>query len=322
MPIGKADVLEVLRDARLRNIHFSVGPINVSPTEYDRVADYINYGSIRVVPGGKSYPEYTPQINSLSTAVGDPPLGLPARATLLHECTHMIGDINKCKVTRLTDEVAAYLAQTAYYLLLDPLWAELSIGGPPLHEMTRHSRKLVEKYSLGQPAGMGAIIDQGDIASLAPLVQAISIYSHIGEDEMMGGRGVDLSDKHKIAEKYRQELMQLANETLDKLAADEVAQLLTQMMTVRSVSKENYVTSDSELHRLVHAYERGDAAQKKDVRRKLLRIFSTIDQRSAERLTKRLPADVHHADDLSACFQRAFPPPARRVLLSALRIRR
>jgi hypothetical protein len=48
MPMTQTEVLEVARDPRLRNIRFSVGPINVNASEYADVANYIEAGGIKV----------------------------------------------------------------------------------------------------------------------------------------------------------------------------------------------------------------------------------------------------------------------------------
>jgi hypothetical protein len=124
MPITKADVLDVARDPLLRKIRFSVGPINVNASEYADVADYIESGGIHVVPGNGKVSMYYPQINTLRTRDADPPFDLNVRTNLLHECTHMISDINQLNVTRMTDEAAAYLAQFVYLLILNPKWPE------------------------------------------------------------------------------------------------------------------------------------------------------------------------------------------------------
>src|SRR5690349_5801549 len=110
MSITKTDVLQVLDDPMLHGIRFSVGPIQVNSVEYDKVSDYIDSGAIEVVPTTKSYSMYRPQEDTLYTRDGNPPLDEQRRSNLLHECTHVIVDINKCDVTRLTNEAAAYLA--------------------------------------------------------------------------------------------------------------------------------------------------------------------------------------------------------------------
>src|SRR6266481_3549050 len=123
MPITRKDVLDVLGDSRLRNIRFFVGPINVNSDEYDRVSDYIEFDAIHVKPGSGTLSHYYPEIDTLVTRDGDPS-DIRVRTNLLHECTHMITDINQYDVGRLVDETAAYLAQLAYAFILMPSMEE------------------------------------------------------------------------------------------------------------------------------------------------------------------------------------------------------
>lgn len=319
MPIGKAYVLEVLGDAMLRNIHFSVGPIHVNAGAYDMVAQYIADDAISVVPGPGPVSLYYPEINTLRTRPGEPPLNQSGRANLVHECTHIISDMNRCRVTRLADEVAAYLAQTTYLLLLNPLEEEPPMG-LPLYDTARQCMRLVRKYKLGQPAGMGAIIDPGDVADLATLIHRIDIYAAIPPDAMLAADGV-IPEGKKGETFWQRRLMRLANELADRLIADDVAQLLTQMMTTRAVAHDNYVTGDDELTGLLDAYRRGGTAQKKSAQQKLLRIFTAVDQRSATRLAERL-STPRKGDAVSARFHHVLPPPLRAALLSALQLAR
>ncbi|MCW5746527.1 MAG: hypothetical protein KIT36_10050 [Alphaproteobacteria bacterium] len=317
MPIEKADVLAVLGDPMLRRIHFSVGPINVNSSEYDKVADYIGADAIQVKPGRSSVAIYLPQINTLRTRRGEPPLGLDARTNLVHECTHAISDINKCNVTRMTDEAAAYLAQIAYLLLLDPSITEPPIG-LPIDNMSRLCMKLIDKYRIGRTEGLGAMISHDDVADLARLVHAIPDYANIRENEKLAADGVSLSDD-EAQEFYRLQLSRFMSQNMSRMDAEDVAQMLT--TKVRGVAYENYVTWDPELLELAASYVRGGAAQKRATQQKLLRIFLTIDQSSATRLLRRL-SPPSKGDALSERFNSGFPLPARTALLSALQLSR
>lgn len=317
MPITKADVLEVLGDLRLRNIRFVVGPIPINSSEYDKVSDYINSGAITVEPGKKSYSLYFPQINTLRTSKGDPPLDLNTRTNLLHECTHIISDINKVKVTRMVDEAAAYLAQFAYLLLLDSSTSEPPIG-LPINNMMRQGMQLVKKYHLGKPAGHGAVISSSDISSLAQSINAIPDYREIDGKEMLAADGVALSKK-QAEEFFRLQLSRLSTQFLDELMAKDIDQMLT--MRSSTVAYENYVTGDSELLTLFNSFRRGATLQKKAALQKLIHIFMTIDQRSATGLLQRL-STTKRGDAVSENFQSGFPPSEKSALLSALKIQR
>lgn len=316
MPITKAEVLDVLDDWRIRNIRFSVGSIDINAFEYSQVADAIKVGAIDVEPGSKTYSLYIPKKNLIMTRSGDPPMDLNARTNLFHELTHAIPDINELKITRLLDEAAAYMAQFTYLLLLEPTTAEPPIG-LPMNNMMRFGMKLVAKYKLGQPAGLGAKISPDDIASLTRLVHAIPDYGHIGEKDMLDADGVALSKNQKM-HFLRLQHDRIANQLLDERMAEDVKQLLN---PVRIVAYENYVTWDPELLELFNAFARGGSEQKKAAIQKLTRIFLTVDQRSASALLPRLSA-TRKGDIVSQRFQSAFPPTTKTALLSALKISR
>jgi hypothetical protein len=323
MSIEKREVLEVLSDLRLRNIRFVVGPIHINSSEYDKVSDYISSGAIKVESGKESYSLYFPQINTIRTRRGDPPLDLNTRTNLLHECTHAIADINKVKVTRMVDEAAAYLAQFAYLLLLDPSTSEPPIG-TPINNMMRLGMQLVKKYHLGKPAGLGAVIASSDISGFAQAVHANPEYgkdekgNKISINEMLIADGVALNSK-QAEEFFRLQLSRLSTQLLDDLMAKDIDQMLT--MKSSTVAHENYVTWDPELLTLFNSFKCGTSAQKKAALQKLIRIFMTIDQRSAMSLLQRL-STTKKGDAVSERFQSGFPPPEKSTLLSALKIPR
>ena len=315
MPIEKADVLEVLGDMRLRNISFSVGLINVNSIEYDKVADYIASGAITVSPMGGNSSEYLPQRNTLRTRDGDPRANNNVRTNLLHECTHIISDINKVSVSRLTDEATAYLAQFAYLLLLDPA-VQISTIREPMANMTRLGMQLVEKYKLGKPAGYGKVIAQSDISDLERAVQAIPTYANI--NEKLAADGVALSE-NQAKEFFRRQLSRLSDKLLDDLMAEDLTHLLTPK--ARYVSHENYVTWDPELLTLFDLQASGGSKQKQAAQQKLLRIFLTIDQRNAIGLRQRL-LTRRKGDVVSERFHSRFSPQLRSSLLEALQLSR
>jgi hypothetical protein len=160
-------------------MRFSVGPININASEFGNVADYIEAGAIKVKPGKETYSLYIAQDNTLRTRKGDPPLDLNARTNLLHECTHAITDIHQLRVTRLTDEAAAYLAQITYLMILAPVTPKPPIGrGLPINNMMSLGMDLVAKYHLNEATGQGAMIAQSDISSLAQAIHAIPDYGY------------------------------------------------------------------------------------------------------------------------------------------------
>jgi hypothetical protein len=210
MAIGKDEVVEVLWDFRIRSIRFSAGPIDVNVDEYWRVADFVKEGAIRIrLTTGTNM--YLPKINELRLRDGDSRNDFNIRSGILHECTHVIADINKARVTRLHDEATAYIAQLAFLKLLDPSYEAPAIRGVPLYDLTRMGLSLVAKYGLGQPAGFCATISASDIVDLGRLVQRHPEYSHVKDEEQLTADGVALTKQQAAAH-----AMQLAVRQVDK----------------------------------------------------------------------------------------------------------
>ena len=318
MPITKDDVLEVLDEPALHNIRFSVDPIQVNSVEYDKLYDYLESGAIDVVPTTENYSQYRPEENTLYTRDGNPPLDKQRRSNLLHECTHAISDINRYDITRLTDEVAAYLAQLTYFMMLAQFDVDRPPAGPALNNMTLVTMQLVDKYSLGRSRGYGAIIDQGDITDLARLIYAIPDYHFPNPGEKLHADGVSLSERQAQWFYQRQLQRLMAQQMNDRMNADESQRLGTKVLMV---AYENYVTSDNELYGLFDSFRRGNDAQKKTVLQKVTRIFLTVDQAAAARLPERLSVPKQN-DALALRFQGSFPAPTQGTLLAALRLSR
>jgi len=126
MAITKTDVLDTLADARLASIRFRVGPVTVSAAGYRKVAEYIEADAIKIKVGGKGTdPSYFMDSNTLRFP-SDSESSNERRATILHECTHALIDIEELHVLRLEGEVAAHLAQYAYLMRLN--------GNPPFDD--------------------------------------------------------------------------------------------------------------------------------------------------------------------------------------------
>ena len=315
MPILEADVLGVLRDPLLHSIRFSVGPINVNAEEYDDVGDYIETGAITVKPGNESASKYYAQTNTLVTRAGDPPMDSDARTNMLHECTHAIADINKVKVTRLTDEVAAYLAQITYLLLVDP--SPVVLRGLPMTTVMLQGMDMVKKYHLGEPAGHGAQILQSDITEYSNVIHTVSDYSYNPKEQSVAD-GVSLSDKQ--AEAFlRLQLKRMMTQLGDDLMRRDIDEMLTTKFSYSA--HENWVTNDSELLALFQSYGSGGTAQKNAALKKLIHIFLTIDQPSASRYLPRV-STLKKGDNVSQLFQTIFPAAAKQALTSALQLSR
>ena len=137
-------------------------------------------------------------------------------------------------------------------------------------------------------------------------------------EEKLAADGVASSDEQ--SEKfYRLQMQRLMNrDANDRMNEEESQRLSTK---AQYVSYENYVTSDNELQTLFDFYSRGGDAQKKIALQKLVRIFLTIDHRTAVQLLQRLSVP-RKTDILSERFQSGLPASERATLLAALRLTR
>lgn len=312
MPIEKEDILEVLRDPRLHRISFSVGLISINSDEYDMVADYIEAGGVTVVPGKAKEAKYTPQANTLRTMDGNPPLDLNTRTNALHECTHIISDINEYNISRLRDEAAAYLAQMTYVMLIDPSY-DIPLRGIPKYDMMRLAMQLADKYKLGKPEGYNKSISPDDINDMEMAVHRVPEYDYDPKERLIAD-GVSLNDK-QIA----MVLSRMVSRLGDQLIADEVRDMVSTRFSYSA--HENWVTSDSELITLLESYRRGNDSQRTAAFRKLLHIFFTVTQASASQLLPRL-STLRKGDPVSERFNSAFSAGDRVEVLQALQMPR
>lgn len=287
MTIGKDEVLEVLVDLRILSIRFSVGPINVNVDEYNRVADFIDSGAIKIKVT-KDTNHYVPEANTLFLHDGDSRGDFSIRSGILHECTHIVSDINQVKVGRLHDEAAAYLAQFSFLKLLDPSIEAPPIRGQPLYDLMRVGLNLVAQYGLGQPKGFGAIISPSDIDTLGRLVQRIPDYSQVKEGDQLAADGVDLTEKQMVAHSTN-EMARLADKTRYE------AWLLSTLAAAGT-----------------------GGVQKQSAYAQLLNHFLMVYQPVATVLLARLSA-VKKGDPLSERFDSAFTTQEKFQLLDALR---
>lgn len=310
MPITKTEVLEVLRDGRLHSIRFSVGPIIVDHYAYEKVHDYIASAAIRVKPGKEEYSLYIPKANLFKSADRNPPLTTLIKTNILHECTHIISDYSHVNVTRLTDEVAAYMAQIAYHLLLEPTYESPGLR-IPYNNMVRVGVDLVKKYKIGQPDGSGAALSQNDIDDLARMINALPDYASIKPEDMLDADGVDMEGD--VLDEFLR--LQKPRAQRPEKSAN------TQEVKIRISAQENYPTSDSELLQLFTLHAGGSADRKKAVEQKLFHIFANVTQRDATAYRARLAA-LRKGDAVSEQFHAKLPPDSRKALVETLERKR
>lgn len=320
MPITKKEVLEILDDARLRSIRFTAGPISINADEYGKVYDYIDSGAISVKPWKEKYSQYEASANLIRTAPHDPPLTPVIKSNVLHECTHVIADMNKVKVTRLVDEAAAYLAQTAYHLMLDPAYDPPTIRGVPEYDMIRLCVTLVKDYGLGKGKGMGATISQDDLTVMARLIPTLPEYSRIKEGDVAVADGISM-DGGESERFYRRQAVRVNTQLLNDLMSEETQRLLDNSIKVRIVAYENAVTGDEELLELFEKVGAGTSDANKAAVKRLHKLFLTITQRSASEYKQRL-STLTKGDKVSEKFYKTFLPRQRDAYLDALRVAR
>ena len=317
MPIGKEDILQILNDPILHKIRFSVGVIQINSDEYDKVADYIEAGGVTIKPGNDKVAYYYPEIDTLETRTGEPPLDLNARTNVLHECTHIAADINEYSITRIRDEAAAYLAQITYLLLLDPNTPKPPMGraATTVDNFMGVGMGLVEKYKLGDPAGYNRSINPSDIDDMENAVLRDPHYGKkMNKTTPLTADGIRLSNQQ-----WANLMGRFAARVNDKLIAQDVHDMLT--TRVQSSARENWVTDDNELITLLDSYRSGADPQKRTVRQKLVHIFLTITQTSATQLLRRLTSP-RKGDLVSDRFNTVFSPATKIDMLSALQIPR
>lgn len=214
LPVTKADVIATLNDPRLRNIKFFVNQLPVSSDGYQRVREYIERGLIRVRIGtDKKLAFYDPSRNELITSPSPRPLDDGTTSNIVHECTHAWADITGIKIRSLVGEVAAYLAQHAFYWMgksvlatalgpdvgpVPPLPPHASIAEKTQHSKLAHAHlifainQLVVKYKLNIPAGLGVSIQDKDIFDLAVIINMTPEYSMIKWNAVSPGAGVPI----------------------------------------------------------------------------------------------------------------------------------
>jgi hypothetical protein len=171
MPIGKDDVLAVLRDLTLSAFKFSIGRTTVGPEGFREVHGAIANGRIKVTPGADQRAAfYNMRTNAVETPRRDPPLDVGDRAQLIHECVHAVNDLRFVHEVTLIEEAAAYLAQMAFMTLSTPPPATrrpsyLDPRLRPLMRLMLACDDVIAQYRLAEPAGFGARISERDAFS-------------------------------------------------------------------------------------------------------------------------------------------------------------
>jgi len=167
-----------------------VGPVHVCARNYDKIRTLIEMDDIHVVGGtAPNNAFYDYKSNTLTTQNIASPPDLDARALLLHECTHALVDVEKYSVSRLNDELAAYLAQHTFLLMGNPA-LKTSPNVADWFNFFRDVTALAKKYKLHKPEGRGKRIRDADATVLMTQLNALNLYSGLSPTDMSLANGV------------------------------------------------------------------------------------------------------------------------------------
>jgi outer membrane protein OmpA-like peptidoglycan-associated protein len=193
MALDEKDVRGVLSDPVLRRMDFWVDNIHVLGSSYTKIADLIEDEQILVVPGTDPLnAQYDDASDTLTTQKVDPPPNLLNRATLIHECTHAVADMDFASVTWLTNEAAARIAQATYLLLSNP--------NPPIPNNIRYfysgAIALAKKFKLDTEPQAGTVLSWNDIGPLIRQIHTEPAYHENGKTSVTNG--ISKKDHKKI----------------------------------------------------------------------------------------------------------------------------
>jgi hypothetical protein len=206
MPLAKDDILNVLSDPHLSRIDFWVENLHVTPAVWVQVRDSIEHDQIFIVPG--KYPDnafYNDSDDTLTTPDVNPPPGPDSRGLIIHECTHAYVDTINLDITNLSEEIAAYLVQHTYLLLLIP-----TLVGPtpnaPWPSFFRHLIDFCKTFKLHQTEGQGARLNLFTIAGLRAELNTLpspnDYYRRLKWDQRGGSNG--LTQKIRVRQLERE----------------------------------------------------------------------------------------------------------------------
>ena len=193
----------IFTESPVDKIAFMFGPVHVSPDQFKKVATALRAGRISVgdLPSDS---EYGAEYNAVKGKHGPAdrlnlkPLNegeftkTHVRALILHEGVHAIIDVNKCYITRLGGESAAFLAQTLYRLLRDGAsYRQLAHSDPSgdreLAVIRLECLSVIRKLNLESTCG---IVPASSQAAIAKAVHAHPKYRGIRNEEIHPADGL------------------------------------------------------------------------------------------------------------------------------------
>ncbi len=234
MPLSKQDVLAMLADPVLARMDFSAAGLRISGRQFGWVRTLVEDEDIVVVEGTVGNAYYNSGNNTLTTQNANSPPDLDARALLLHECVHALIDMEKLRISRLSNEVVCYVVQHAYMLLSNPRWTVQPNSNVPWFNFYTDIAAFVRTHKLDKPDGFGATIADADLAPLRPQLNNLNIYQHLKDHDMSLSNGV-LTKPRPLASHPPTAPYRIAqNETMPEASDDYIVDVL----------KKRYAASD------------------------------------------------------------------------------
>lgn len=235
MALTTQDVFDTLSSYYVTQMDFWVDSVHVCTRNFDKVRALIEDDDIHVVGGTEAQVAHYDSVkNTLITQNVAPPPSLSQRALLIHECTHAIVDVEKCRVTELTNEVAAYIAQLTFTLLGDPNF-KTPPNSPDWFNFFRDTLALVKKFKLNRPEGRGARLRFDDFSAVRNQLHQLGSYRAATDRQMAYADGVTPAVRGRFGDtpSYYQ---QTTHESYIEAGDDHIVRLLAMRYDAKDVA--------------------------------------------------------------------------------------
>ncbi len=174
----------VFHGTLIDQIDFHLEGLHISPQMLRSVGEVIARGRIQVKvgsTGGMLEAAYSPHQNRMTLRTDQVPDSPEGRAQILHEGVHALVDLFRCTATtELSDEAAAYLAETIYRH-----HAHLALPADPIFHT---ADQIARAHGLYQSRGVALSWQQYE--PLRRVIHANPAYSGLGWMQRTSGHGV------------------------------------------------------------------------------------------------------------------------------------
>lgn len=185
-------VASVFSNFLVDGISFDLHPegLLVNPIRLREVGKAIAAGRIKVVvasTGGILSAAYSPHSNTMTITSEKVLEAGTGRSGVLHEGVHALVDLYKCtSTTSLTDEAAAYLAETIY-LRAGKIRFDADAAALKIYDA---ADELAKARGLYKKKRKPVRLARADYEPLREAIRAHPAYSGIGANEMTSGHGI------------------------------------------------------------------------------------------------------------------------------------